>query len=166
MADTKDATTTDTEPERPTTPPPTTTITTTTPPNNNDDPFTTSTAGMDSTTIIYPKGPKLILIITSLCLSTFLVALDQTIIAPALGAITADFASVKDIGWYGAAYLLTTTALQPTYGSLYRMFSVKWVFLGAIFLFEVGSVVCAVAPSSEAFIVGRAIAGVGTAGLF
>jgi MFS family permease len=162
MADTKDTTTTDTEPETATTPPATTTTTTTT----AADPFTTSTAGIDNTSIIYPKGPKLILIITSLCLSTFLVALDQTIIAPALGAITADFASVKDIGWYGAAYLLTTTALQPTYGALYRMFSVKWIFLGAIFLFEVGSLVCAVAPSSEAYIVGRAVAGVGTAGLF
>jgi hypothetical protein len=45
----------------------------------------------------YPKGLKLILIITSLCLSIFLVALDQTIIAPALGAITAEYSSVKDI---------------------------------------------------------------------
>jgi hypothetical protein len=40
---------------------------------------------------VYPHGLKLVLIITSLCLSVFLVALDQTIIAPALGAITAQF---------------------------------------------------------------------------
>jgi MFS family permease len=116
--------------------------------------------------VVYPKGLKLFLIIASLCLAVFLVALDQTIIAPALGAITGEFASVKDIGWYGAAYLLSTTALQPAYGSLYHMFSVKWVYLGAIFVFEVGSLVCAVAPSSNAFIVGRAVAGMGTAGLF
>src|SRR5688572_20248702 len=45
----------------------------------------------------YPKGMPLVLIIASLCLAVFLVALDQTIIAPALGAITADFRSVKDI---------------------------------------------------------------------
>ncbi|KAJ4293809.1 hypothetical protein N0V88_005320 [Collariella sp. IMI 366227] len=91
---------------------------------------------------------------------------EGTIIAPALGAITNEFHSVKDIGWYGAAYLLTTTALQPSYGSIYRMFSVKWTYLAAVFLFEVGSLVCAVAPTSTAFIVGRALAGVGTAGLF
>ncbi|KAK3937861.1 major facilitator superfamily domain-containing protein [Diplogelasinospora grovesii] len=116
--------------------------------------------------IIYPTGPPLLLIITSLCLSVFLVALDQTIIAPALGAITSEFRSVRDIGWYGAAYLLTTTALQPTYGSLYRLFSVKCIYLSAVFIFEVGSLVCALAPSSTAFIVGRAVAGIGTAGLF
>ncbi|KAK5662036.1 hypothetical protein OQA88_10148 [Cercophora sp. LCS_1] len=114
----------------------------------------------------YPTGLKLILIIASLCLAVFLVALDQTIIAPALGAITGEFSSVKDIGWYGAAYLLSTTALQPTYGSVYRMFSVKWTYLTAVFIFEVGSLVCALAPTSNAFIVGRAVAGMGTAGLF
>ena len=114
----------------------------------------------------YPSGPKLILIIVSLCLSVFLVALDQTIIAPALGKITDDFQSITDIGWYGAAYLLTTTSLQPSYGKIYRYFSVKYTFLTAVFIFEAGSLLCALAPTSKAFIIGRALAGVGTAGLF
>lgn len=46
---------------------------------------------------VYPSTIKLVLIMIALCLSIFLVALDQTIIAPALGAITGDFRSVKDI---------------------------------------------------------------------
>lgn len=116
--------------------------------------------------VVYPKRLAQVLILTSLCLSVFLVALDQTIIAPALGAITAEFGSVKDIGWYGSSYLLTTTALQPLYGKLYNSFSVKLIYLLAVFVFEVGSLVCAVAPTSTAFIVGRAVAGMGTAGLF
>ncbi|KAM0190375.1 hypothetical protein ACHAPA_000347 [Fusarium lateritium] len=114
----------------------------------------------------YPGAAKLTLIISSLCLAIFLVALDQTIIAPALGAITAKFQSVKDIGWYGSAYLLTTTALQPMYGTIYKYFNVKIAYLAAVFIFEIGSLISAVAPSSVAFIVGRAIAGIGTAGLF
>lgn len=122
--------------------------------------------GHEDDDIVYPKGVTRLLIILSLCLSVFLVALDQTIIAPALGAITAQFASTRDIGWYGSAYLLTTTALQPLYGKLYDSFPVKNVYLVAIFVFEVGSLVCATAPSSTAFIVGRAVAGLGTAGLF
>ena len=48
-------------------------------------------------TINYLKGMKLVLLIAALCLAIFLVALDQTIIAPALGAITAEYRSVKDI---------------------------------------------------------------------
>ncbi|XXG95876.1 hypothetical protein Hte_002148 [Hypoxylon texense] len=114
----------------------------------------------------YPTGLKLWLVILSLCLAVLLVALDQTIIAPALGAITAEYGSVKDIGWYGSAYLLTSTALQPLYGKVYRTFDVKLAFLGAVALFELGSLVSAVAPSSAAFVVGRAVAGMGSAGLF
>ncbi|KAI3320292.1 major facilitator superfamily domain-containing protein [Xylariaceae sp. AK1471] len=114
----------------------------------------------------YPTGPKLWLVMISLCLSIFLVALDQTIIAPALGAITNEYKSTKDIGWYGSAYLLTGTALVPLYGKVYRIFDIKYSFMGAIVLFELGSLVSAVAPSSTAFIIGRAIAGLGNAGLF
>ncbi|TPX07906.1 uncharacterized protein E0L32_010361 [Thyridium curvatum] len=114
----------------------------------------------------YPQGLRLWVIIASLCLTVFLVALDQTIIAPALGAITTQFKSVRDIGWYGAAYLLTATALQPIYGSIYRNFDIKFTYLSAVIIFEVGSLICGVAPSSTVFIIGRAIAGMGSAGLF
>ncbi|KAI1801269.1 MFS general substrate transporter [Daldinia bambusicola] len=114
----------------------------------------------------YPTGLKLYLVILSLCLAVFLVALDQTIIAPALGAITGEYQSVKDIGWYGSSYLLTSTALQPLYGKVYRIFDIKFSFLGAVALFELGSLVSAIAPSSTVFIIGRAVAGMGSAGLF
>lgn len=114
----------------------------------------------------YPAGLKLWLVILALCLSVFLVALDQTIIAPALGSITSHFNSIKDIGWYGASYLLTMTALQPVYGTVYRLFNIKAVYLSAVALFELGSLISAVAPTSTAFIIGRAIAGAGTAGIF
>lgn len=46
------------------------------------------------------------------------------------------------------------------------MFPAKWIFLIAISIFEVGSTVCAAAPSSTALIIGRAVAGVGGAGIF
>ncbi|KAK4172798.1 putative MFS toxin efflux pump [Triangularia setosa] len=114
----------------------------------------------------YPTGLKLWLVLLSLCLAVFLVALDQTIIAPALGSITTEFDSTRDIGWYGASYLLTMTALQPMYGTVYRLFDIKTTYLSAVFLFELGSLISAVAPTSTAFIVGRAIAGLGTAGIF
>ncbi|KAI1259432.1 major facilitator superfamily domain-containing protein [Xylariaceae sp. FL1019] len=116
--------------------------------------------------IQYPTGSRLWLVIISLCLAVFLVALDQTIIAPALGAITGEFNSVKDIGWYGSSYLLTSTALIPLYGKIYRVFNIKIAFIGAVAIFELGSLVTAVAPTSKAFIIGRAIAGIGNAGIF
>ncbi|RPA81881.1 MFS general substrate transporter [Ascobolus immersus RN42] len=115
---------------------------------------------------IYPEAFPLAMITIALCLVVFLVALDNTIIATAIPAITNQFNSVTDIGWYGSSYMLTTCCFQLIYGKLYTFWSLKWLFQLAVFLFEIGSLVCAVAPNSEALIVGRAIAGLGCAGIF
>ncbi|KAH0535975.1 hypothetical protein FGG08_007132 [Glutinoglossum americanum] len=114
----------------------------------------------------YPHGLKLISIIIALCLSVFLVALDQTIISTAIPRITDHFGSIGDIGWYGSAYFLTTTALQPTFGRVYKVFNVKTTFLTVIGLFELGSLICGAAPTSKALVIGRAIAGIGVGGIF
>jgi len=52
------------------------------------------------------------------------------------------------------------------FGKFYAFYSIKATFLSAVALFEIGSAVCGAAPSSVAFIIGRAIAGVGAAGIF
>ncbi|GAM39783.1 hypothetical protein TCE0_034r11608 [Talaromyces pinophilus] len=114
----------------------------------------------------YPPTSKVMLIVLAIYLAAFLVALDQTIIGVAIPKITDQFKSVSDIGWYGSAYFLTSTALQPSYGRIYKLFSVKWSFLAAVTIFEIGSLVCGVAPSSTVLIVGRAIAGIGVGGIF
>lgn len=114
----------------------------------------------------YPKSTKLALITVALCLSVFCVAIDNTIIATAIPKITDEFHAINDVGWYGSAYLLTTCAFQLFFGKLYTFFSIKWVYLVAIGIFEVGSAVCGAAPNSTALIVGRAVAGLGSAGIF
>ncbi|POS77905.1 major facilitator superfamily transporter [Diaporthe helianthi] len=116
--------------------------------------------------IVYPTGLRLALLMTSVFISMFLVALDRLIISTAIPQITDDFRSVTDIGWYGSAYLLTNCSFQLSFGKLYSFFSVKGVFLVSIGLFEIGSAICGAAPNSVAFIVGRAIAGLGSAGIF
>ncbi|KAL8722884.1 MAG: hypothetical protein Q9225_000717 [Loekoesia sp. 1 TL-2023] len=114
----------------------------------------------------YPTGLKLTTIIFGLCLAVFLVALDNTIIAVCIPQITDAFHALDDIGWYGSAYFLTTCSFQLLYGKFYTHFNIKLVFLLAISLFEIGSLICGVAPSSTTLIVGRAIAGLGAAGIF
>jgi MFS family permease len=52
------------------------------------------------------------------------------------------------------------------FSKIYTSYSTKVVFLSAIGLFEIGSAICGAATSSKAFIVGRAIAGWGSAGIF
>ncbi|MCJ1306389.1 MFS sugar transporter [Agyrium rufum] len=114
----------------------------------------------------YPSGVKLLTVVIGLCLAVFLVALDNTIIATAIPRITDQFKALEDVGWYASAYLLTTCSFQLLFGKFYTFFSIKWVFLTAIGIFELGSLICATAPSSTALIVGRAIAGLGSAGIF
>lgn len=80
--------------------------------------------------------------------------------------MTNAFHSITDIGWYGTAYLLTGACFNPIYGRIYQLYSTKRTFLTSIFVFEVGSAVCGAAPSSVVFIVGRAVAGIGAAGIF
>jgi MFS family permease len=91
---------------------------------------------------------------------------DRTIIATAIPRITDDFDALGDIAWYGSAYLLTSCSFQLLYGRIYTFYKPKWVFLAAIIIFEIGSAVCGAAPTSTAFIIGRALAGLGACGIF
>ncbi|OWP05819.1 hypothetical protein B2J93_937 [Marssonina coronariae] len=94
------------------------------------------------------------------------IALDNTIIATAIPKITDQFHSLPDVGWYGSAYLLTTASFQLLFGKFYTFFSIKYVYLIAIGIFELGSLICGAAPNSTTLIIGRAIAGLGSAGIF
>ncbi|KAI0843643.1 MFS general substrate transporter [Hypoxylon sp. FL0890] len=126
---------------------------------------TSDARGKEDTNIAYPSGLKLGLILSSTFISMFLVSLDRTIITTAIPQISDDFNSGTDIGWYGSAYLLTTCAFQLLLGKIYSSFSIKNSFLASVFVFEVGSAVCGAAPNSTTFIIGRAIGGLGGAGI-
>ncbi|KAJ6183797.1 hypothetical protein N7519_005098 [Penicillium mononematosum] len=114
----------------------------------------------------YPKGLKLYSIIVPLYFTAFLTALDRTIIVNAIPSITNQFNSIDDIGWYGSAYLLTFCAFQLLFGKIYSFYNPKWVFVTAVVIFEIGSAICGAAPNSTALIIGRAIAGLGSSGIF
>ncbi|KAI4123395.1 MAG: hypothetical protein LQ338_005276 [Usnochroma carphineum] len=134
---------------------------------------------------IYPNASSLIALTLALMTAVFMIALDTNIIGnpktsilslsphtqtdtslgTAIPKITTQFDSLNHVGWYGSVYLMTQLALQTTFGRLYTFFNMKWVYIVALGVFEVGSVLCATAPTSSSFIAGRAIAGVGAAGI-
>ncbi|KIW68756.1 hypothetical protein PV04_04678 [Phialophora macrospora] len=113
----------------------------------------------------YPKAFPLAMIVVALACSIFLVALDMTIVATAIPRITDQFHSLDQVGWYGSGFFLTIGSFQATWGKLYKYFPLKISFLTSIFIFELGSLICAVANNSTTLIVGRAIAGMGGAGI-
>ncbi|KAF5857251.1 hypothetical protein ETB97_006049 [Aspergillus alliaceus] len=103
--------------------------------------------------IVPPGKWRLAIITVSLCCGTFLVALDTTIISVAVPSISTTFQAFDDVGWYGSAYLLTVTAFQPAFGNVFQLFNARTTYVVVAILFE-------------AFICGRAITGVGAAGLY
>lgn len=113
----------------------------------------------------YPTKFPLAMIVVALCLAVFMMALDMTIVATAIPKITDQFHSLDQVGWYGSAFFLTVAAFQSTWGKAFKYFPLKIAFLLSMFVFELGSLICAVANSSTTLIVGRAIAGAGGAGL-
>jgi MFS family permease len=66
----------------------------------------------------------------------------------------------------GSSYLLTAIALQPLFGRVYTYFNVKYVYILALVIFELGSIMCATARNSIMLIIGRAIADSGASALF
>ena len=112
-----------------------------------------------------PPNPKLFIIIAALCLGTLLDAIDITIIGVAVPMISTSFDALDDVGWYGSAYLICLTALQPIFGVTYKFFNPKRTYVYSMLLFEAGSVLSASAPNSTIFVLGRAICGCGGAGI-
>ncbi|KAM3531017.1 hypothetical protein MY4038_004689 [Beauveria bassiana] len=93
--------------------------------------------------ITYPDVWHYCLLAFALLLAMFLVALDISIIATAIPTITAEFHSVSLLG----------------------LFALKIIFLTCIGIFETGSLIAAFAPNSNVLILGRAIQGLGGAGI-
>ncbi|GBC02629.1 hypothetical protein RclHR1_04720001 [Rhizophagus clarus] len=108
---------------------------------------------------------ELALVMLGLAFGVLLAALDQTIVATALPAIASEFEALDKIAWVATAYLLTMTAFQPTYGKFSDIFGRKATFLFAITTFELGSLLCGLAPNMTTMIIFRAIAGVGGGGI-
>ncbi|KXT07096.1 hypothetical protein AC578_2466 [Pseudocercospora eumusae] len=111
-----------------------------------------------------PQSGASVLLTLAICLVVFLNSLDRTVLTTAVPKITDDFHSIKDIGWYASAFMFANSCLLLPLGKIYTFYSPKWVYLICIGVFEMGSLICGLAPSSAVFIGGRAIAGAGAAG--
>ncbi|RTE76763.1 hypothetical protein BHE90_008755 [Fusarium euwallaceae] len=132
-------------------------------PKDNDE---TPTSEKDETaTTEYPTGFRLFFILLALGLSIFLASLDMTIVATAIPKITDEFRGLDKVSWYSTAFFMTNGGFQSSWGKAYKYFNLKFTFLASVFVFELGSLICAVAQDSTTFIIGRAINGLGAAGI-
>jgi MFS family permease len=73
----------------------------------------------------------------------------KTIVATAIPKITDEFHGLDKVGWYASAYFMTFGGWQAPWGKAYKYFPLKITFLVAIFIFELGSLICGVAPGTR-----------------
>ncbi|KAK4689712.1 MFS transporter, DHA2 family, glioxin efflux transporter, partial [Tremellales sp. Uapishka_1] len=117
----------------------------------------------DQTNLLPVK--QVILIFCGLTCALFCSLIDQTIVTTALPTLGKVFNRADISSWVGTAYLLTSTALQPIYGRLSDIFGRKFVLLGSLGIFLIGSLACCLAQSMIQLIVFRAIQGIGGGGI-
>lgn len=109
---------------------------------------------------------EIITILIGLMLGMFLAALDQTIVASAMRVIADDLNDLAGQAWVTTAYLITSTIATPLYGKLGDIYGRKKLFIFAISIFTIGSMLCTLAWSIPSLAAFRAVQGIGAGGLF
>lgn len=112
------------------------------------------------------NGWKWYLTLVSILASTFLYALDATVVADLQPVILQELGGIQKLPWLSVAFLLSATATNLLWGRMYGHINAKWFYIFHVTLFEVGSAICGASPSINVMVLGRAIAGVGGSGLY
>jgi EmrB/QacA subfamily drug resistance transporter len=102
-----------------------------------------------------------IIIMVSVMAAMLLVALDQTIIATALGKIVEQFNSYDSLSWIITAYLLTTTITVPIAGKLSDLFGRRLILLIGVAIFTIGSLLSGTSGDVVQLVAWRALQGIG-----
>ncbi len=102
-----------------------------------------------------------VIVMAAVMSSLFLVALDQTIIATALGRIVEEFNSFSSLTWVVTAYMLTTTVTVPLAGKMSDIFGRRKILLSGVAVFILGSLFSGSSATIEQLIFARAFQGIG-----
>jgi len=100
--------------------------------------------------------------LSAVILGSFMSILDATIVNVALPTFGRVFeTNIQSLQWIITGYMLASAAVIPLSGWLSDRFGAKRVYLVALVLFTIGSVLCAIATSALTLTVYRVIQGLG-----
>lgn len=103
-------------------------------------------------------------IIFTMLVATFVVILNETIMNVALPKLMADLQiSASTAQWLTTVYMLVMAVLIPTTGFLMQRFTTRTLFLAAMGVFTLGSLVAGLAPAFAVLLLGRVLQASGTA---
>ena len=98
------------------------------------------------------------------CFGLFMVMLDNTVVNLALPTIQRELGSgLTELQWIVDAFVLFLAAFMLTGGTLGDLYGRKRAFISGLVIFTASSLLCALSPSVEVLIAGRALQGLGAA---
>jgi MFS family permease len=92
--------------------------------------------------------------------------LDTTVAADVQAQVYEDLGHIENLQWIGLGFPMASAATILTFTRGYGLFNVKVLVISSFSVFEIGSALCGAAPTSNALIVGRVVAGIGGAGMY
>ncbi|MBF8721404.1 MDR family MFS transporter [Pseudomonas guariconensis] len=104
-------------------------------------------------------------VLTALMLAILLGALDQTIVAVSMPAISAQFNDVGLLAWVISGYMVAMTVAVPIYGKLGDLYGRRRMILVGTALFTLASVACALAQDMQQLVLARVLQGIGAGGM-
>jgi len=108
---------------------------------------------------------QILFVIFGLMAGMFLSALDQTVVGTAIRTIGDDLHGLSQQAWVTTAYLIVSTISTPIYGKLSDIFGRRPLFIIAIVIFVIGSILASFSTSMIELAAFRAIQGLGAGGL-
>ncbi|KAI2670631.1 hypothetical protein DTO006G1_9438 [Penicillium roqueforti] len=104
-------------------------------------------------------------IIAVLLLGEFVSNADATLVMAAAARISSEFNRLRDASWLSTGYTLGLCAAQPMYGKLSDIYGRKPMLLLSYLLFAVGCILSGIGTRMWVVVFGRAISGMGGAGI-
>jgi EmrB/QacA subfamily drug resistance transporter len=108
---------------------------------------------------------RILLVFAGLLVGMLLSSLDQTIFSTALPTIVGELHGVDHMLWVTTGYLVAATIMMPIYGKLGDLIGRKGLFIGALSVFLIGSIIGGAAQDMTCLIIGRTVQGIGGGGL-
>jgi len=108
---------------------------------------------------------RIIVVTIGIMLSLFIASMESTVVATAMPTIVGQLGGLEHYSWVFAAFMLTSTTTVPLYGKLSDLYGRRKIYVIAMALFLVGSVLCGMANSMTTLIFARALQGIGAGGI-
>ncbi|OIW33161.1 MFS general substrate transporter [Coniochaeta ligniaria NRRL 30616] len=95
----------------------------------------------------------------------FVANAEGSLVLASYAQISSEFDDLNNSNWIVTSYMLATSVTMPMYGKLSDIFGRSHMIMVAYVMFVIGNLVCGIAQSLAAVVVGRTIAGIGGAGM-